>query len=70
MADPCRPRDSLRPELRDAIDESWKLHEAAYRYLGRGATNEAWGKTAISDIGNDVTPCRDKDTKPGEHGPY
>ena len=35
-ADSTGHRDSLRPELREAIDESWKLHEAAYRYLGKG----------------------------------
>lgn len=33
-----RRRDRLRPELRKAVERSWKRNEAAYRYLGRGTS--------------------------------
>ena len=29
------PRVPLRAELREAFEDTWKRHKAAYRYLGR-----------------------------------
>ena len=32
---PLEVRPTLRPELREAFEESWARHEAAYRYLAQ-----------------------------------
>jgi antitoxin component of MazEF toxin-antitoxin module len=32
---PLEVRPTLRPELREAFEESWARHEATYRYLAQ-----------------------------------